>query len=85
MSTLRQLIKARKRDEKDSATNSDLKASRHFGHQAYIDRYRKMLGSYLTPQERDFVERRLTEEIAALEILAAPRSAVVGGQGGDLV
>jgi hypothetical protein len=35
-----------------------------------IERYRKILKTYLTAEERGFVERRLAEEQAALQQLA---------------
>ena len=48
-----------------------------FAHRANIARYQKILATYLTPEERRFVERRLAEEQAALQQLAwniAPES-----------
>jgi formylmethanofuran dehydrogenase subunit E len=45
----------------------ELPTNLKFAHQANIDRYRKVLATYLTDEERDFVERRLTEEQASLE------------------
>ena len=54
-----------------------------FAHRANIDRYEKILATYLTDEERHFVERRLAEERAFLEqsnldlgpreVLACPR------------
>ena len=41
-----------------------------FAHRANIARYQKILATYLTPEERHFVERRLTEEQAALQQFA---------------
>ncbi len=38
-----------------------------FAHRTNIERYRKILQTHLTAQERSFVERRLAEERAALE------------------
>lgn len=35
-------------------------------HQANIDRYRRLLTTYLTDGERQFVERRIAEEQEAL-------------------
>ena len=46
-------------------------------HRANIARYQKILATYLTPEERRFVERRLAEEQLALQQLAwniAPES-----------
>jgi hypothetical protein len=45
---------------------SDIKATVHWVHRANIERYRKILTSYLTDEERRFVERRLAEEQMAL-------------------
>jgi hypothetical protein len=45
-----------------------------FAHQANIERYRKILETYLTTDERHFVESRLAEEQAALKRLAGPLS-----------
>ncbi len=54
-----------------------------FAHRANIDRYEKILATYLTDEERHFVERRVAEERASLEqcysdlgfreVLACPR------------
>ena len=41
-----------------------------FGHRANITKYQKILATYLTAEERRFVERRLAEEQAALQQLA---------------
>jgi hypothetical protein len=38
-----------------------------FVHRTNIAKYRRILGTYLTPEERQFVERRLAEEQAALQ------------------
>jgi formylmethanofuran dehydrogenase subunit E len=38
-----------------------------FVHRTNIDRYKKILATYLTDDERHFVERRLAEEQASLE------------------
>lgn len=45
-------------------------ATQQFIHRTNIVRYRKILGTYLTTDERHFVERRLAEEQAALQQLA---------------
>jgi hypothetical protein len=39
-------------------------------HRNNIQRYRRLLHTHLTQLERDFVERRLAEECAALESLS---------------
>jgi hypothetical protein len=46
---------------------SELNTNIKFGHRANIDRYKKVLATYLTDEERHFVERRLAEEQASLE------------------
>jgi hypothetical protein len=43
-----------------------------FVHRANIAKYQKMLTTYLTPYERDFVERRLAEERNSLQQLCVP-------------
>jgi hypothetical protein len=45
-------------------------AQQQFVHRANIARYGKILGTYLTVEERRFVERRLAEDKAALQQLA---------------
>jgi hypothetical protein len=45
-------------------------ATYQFIHLANITRYQRILGTYLTAEERRFVERRLAEEQAALQQLA---------------
>jgi hypothetical protein len=47
----------------------DKDATRSFAHQKNIERYRKLLRTYLTDNERLFVQRRLAEEQAALRQL----------------
>ncbi len=42
-----------------------------FAYRANIVRYKKILATYLTAEERRFVERRLREEQAALQQLLA--------------
>jgi len=37
-----------------------------FAHRTNIDRYRRLLKTYLTVNEREFIERRLGEEEKAL-------------------
>lgn len=48
---------------------SQTEASVLFAHRANIERYEKILQTYLTDYERAFVQRRLTEERAALRHL----------------
>jgi hypothetical protein len=45
---------------------SDLNKALRSAHQANIDRYRWLLQTHLTEQERQFVERRIAEEQQAL-------------------
>lgn len=45
---------------------SEIEASFSFAHRANIERYKKLLGTYLTDDERVFVQRRLEEEKAGL-------------------
>ena len=47
-----------------------------FARRANVERYRKILGTYLTAEERRFVERRLTEEQAALQQLAGSAASI---------
>jgi hypothetical protein len=49
---------------------SDVQKTSLFAHRANIDRYRRLLASYLTAKEREFVERRLREEESALMVSA---------------
>jgi len=44
--------------------------TQQFVHRMNIARYQRILGTYLTAEERRFVERRLAEERAALQQLA---------------
>ena len=48
----------------------DTRGSLLFAHKANIERYRKILGTFLTAKEEGFVKRRLAEEQTALEQLA---------------
>ena len=53
----------------------DFIKAREFAHRANIDRYRRLLRTHLSDLERDFLERRLAEEQAALRqmVVAMPR------------
>jgi hypothetical protein len=54
-----------------------IESAERFSHRANIARYQKILATYLTVEERRFVERRLAEEQAALQQFAwniAPES-----------
>jgi hypothetical protein len=54
-----------------------IESAERFAHRANIARYQKILATYLTVEERRFVERRLAEEQAALQQFAwnmAPES-----------
>ena len=47
-----------------------METAERFAHRANITNYQKILATYLTAEERRFVERRLAEEQAALQQLA---------------
>ena len=44
-------------------------------YQNNIDRYRRLLRTPLTDLERQFIERRLAEELTALSLLRQPEAA----------
>lgn len=46
-----------------------METAERFAHRANITKYQKILATYLTAEERRFVERRLAEEQAALQQL----------------
>ena len=48
----------------------DMRDNLLFAHKANIERYRKILETFLTSEEERFVERRLAEEQTALDQLA---------------
>ena len=50
---------------------SDLSKALRSAHRANIDRYRRLLQTHLTDDERQFVERRIAEEEAALQGIAS--------------
>ena len=58
----------RARSRRDLCLISDF-AVRKFAHQANIDKYRRLLDTFLTKQERRLIEARLAEETAALQQL----------------
>jgi len=58
---------------------SELEASMLFAHRANIERYGKLLKTYLTDVERTFVKHRLTEEQAALDQLLTAGLLAVNG------
>ena len=49
---------------------SDLQEVLIFAHRTNIDRYRRLLKTYLTDNERQFIEQRLGEEKKALTDIA---------------
>jgi hypothetical protein len=53
----------------ERSMSSDSNATMKFTHRANIDRYRRILETFLTAEERNFVERRLAEEQTALQQL----------------
>ena len=52
------------------AMSSDLKTALCSAHRANIDRYRQILRTHLSDEERQFVERQIAEEEAALRRVA---------------
>lgn len=50
---------------------TDLRAALIAAHRGNVARYLRVLRTHLTPLERDFVTRRLSEERAALRALRA--------------
>jgi hypothetical protein len=53
-----------------------LETASQFARRANIERYRKILGTHLTAEERRFVQRRLTEEQALLHKLRGSVAAI---------
>lgn len=49
---------------------SDHRTALRSAHRANIGRYRRLLETYLTDLEREFVKRRIAEEQAALQSIA---------------
>lgn len=47
----------------------DLNLERLRAHQKNVDRYRRLLGTYLSELERSYIERRLSEEQSSLKAL----------------
>ena len=47
-----------------------MESADQFAHRANVAKYQKILATYLTVEERRFVERRLAEEQAALQQFA---------------
>jgi hypothetical protein len=62
--------------ERALGMTSDMQKVLEFAHRANIDRYRRLLKTYLTVNERQFIERRLGDEEKAL-IEIAHRTALV--------
>ena len=48
----------------------DLQNALEFAYRANINRYRRLLSTYLTADEREFIERQLGEEEKALRQIA---------------
>jgi hypothetical protein len=55
----------------------DEKVARLRAHDNNINRYRRLLGTNLSDLERQFIERRLKEEVVAIEGLASTRFPVI--------
>ncbi|WP_035970554.1 hypothetical protein [Bradyrhizobium sp. WSM3983] len=49
----------------------DAKLAQLRAHRQNVNRYRRLLGTKLSPLERQYIERRLSEESAAIDTLAA--------------
>jgi hypothetical protein len=49
---------------------ADLESTLRWAHQANLARYRRLLATHLTDNERQFVERRIAEEREALRQVA---------------
>jgi hypothetical protein len=60
--------------QKKRPTMSDVKVVQLSAHSKNIERYRRLLKTNLSDVEREFVERRLKEELAAAEFLSARTS-----------
>lgn len=56
-----------------SSVMSELQNALVFAHRANITRYQKLLQTYLTENERQFITRRLAEEEMALVEIAQSR------------
>ena len=50
--------------------SSDFSSALGYAHRMNIERYQRLLRTYLADNERRFVERRLAEEQAALHLLS---------------
>jgi hypothetical protein len=48
-----------------------METAAQFAHKANMARYQKSLATYLTDEERRFIERRMAEEKAALQQLGS--------------
>ena len=48
-----------------------METAAQFAHKANMARYQKILATYLTTEERRFIERRVAEEQAALQQLGS--------------
>ena len=56
---------------------TDEKLARLSAHDSNISRYRRLLKTELSDLERQFLERRLSEERSAVESLAHPASTLI--------
>ena len=64
-------------------TVTDEKLARLRAHDNNISRYRRLLETNLSELERGFIERRLNEEMSAVESLAHPAPTSRTGTGGQ--
>lgn len=57
--------------------STDLESTLRWAHEANLERYRRLLETCLTDNERQFVERRIAEEREALRQVAGTMKRVV--------
>lgn len=57
--------------------STDLESTLRWAHEANLERYRRLLETCLTDNERQFVERRIAEEREALRQVAGTIKRVV--------
>ncbi|MHC2334677.1 hypothetical protein [Bradyrhizobium sp. USDA 4454] len=80
------------RDRLRASEQIDERFERLRAHRTNVGRYRRLLGTELSDLERDFVNRRLSEEMTAMQALTAdipplvldpPANAQIVGQSGE--
>ncbi|WP_338028075.1 hypothetical protein [Bradyrhizobium oropedii] len=79
-------------DRQRTSEQIDERLERLRAHRNNVGRYRRLLGTELSDLERDFVNRRLSEEMAAMQVLTAdiptlvlapPANEQIVGQSGE--